>query len=1222
MTPSPKPWERNWDAVPAGAKPWERDWNAPAAAAPGLGQQIVDSGVNFLKDVGSAGYGAAATANRIFANLADIGENVVKNTAGIEAAAPLRDWGQTFRANQQAQQAEAQRLAGGRKDFAGQLTRGLTQGVLELPQYAVAAHVAGPVGGMAAIGAITEADQGWQAALQAAAEGALTGGALHVMGPASQAVRLTGAAAMTYAQARLQGADNETALAHATTMGLMAGHAPGGVTAREFVPGLDTAIKTGERAAEATGAGARAAGPDVGMGAAKAAGGYAAGELASMVPGGGFVKHVFDIPTALVGGRQIGRGLKKGYQAARTSWAETAPPEAPSSAPATPGPAGVPTDDAILHLYSVETDPAKRAALQAELVNRGLVNDPNAPPAPEENPYRGYTQTALRNVYQLEPDPAKRALIEQAAKARGLSLLNQEGRRATAAPPETGAPESRGPSMTQDDVLLLRFLGEENPEAADAETIGIARQLAAERPDLLQRLRSGAPEPPVAPVTPQEAAAPAVQSLGTLEYTAPGAAPAPVQTPATPPEPPPAGPPETAAPVDPAPAAGKGNAAEIAQQLEASTRPDRMLDFLRRMDPEITPDALDSIAPHEWAMVAEGAGSPRGTAPTAEDIATIRENLGGIKAQEPAAAAAEFETKRQARTRRKPAPAPVAEPDLEGQLAGSLAAVEAGQRPVAEAPPEGPAKATASQTRVETIAQHMAGIPDFNLDYLNDIAEDPEALGVLDKLGRQLKVRGPQSPAEVQQIVDRVRQLREDQGPTAAPAAPGGVPPAGPPSRAQTFVDRVAERVAQFAADEEGASPSRRGTPMSLAELMGQSEPVPGGEQAPRTLKLKASGKGGSLLTSDLGQALEKSMDKRYRLDQDTSVERRKSRAVESMMSDLRYALAQDDNGRGWYTEDVATMEKLLKEARPEFNNPHTMSLFKYLLGITSNGVDPELNFDAALRGWDLYKNNGKFSAYDPDRPSDYGNPEGTGLTFRANSYRGAMRRLNQLVIDKGEAGAVEWLKTKHPVSELKQYYDKVPVGDNEPRYGSYIFGEKVGSFGSNLNGIHTELTADKWWSRTWNRWMGTMMDTDQAGNVRLNKETGEPLLQDDPRNEGERNLMRETATKVAGDLGLEVDELQAVLWYTEQQLYRNYGIAAQSASYADAAKKRLGKVLRSENGVDRGTSETRGPDANPGKTGRGSAKVSERVPLERPEGSRKEVAARRKTLKDLMQPQ
>jgi hypothetical protein len=703
--------------------------------APGIGQQLLDVGVNTAKDVGAGIYGASATANKVFANLAMMGGNVLKNTAGIEASAPLLNLESYFRRSQEAQQQEAQRLAGGRNDLASQINRGLTQGVLETPQYLVAGHLAGPVAGMAAIGGISEADQGWLPALKAAAEGALTGGALHVMGPASQAIRLTGAAAMTYAQARLNGADNETALAHATTMGLMAGHTPGGVTAREFVPGLDTAIETAGRVAEATGAGMRAAAPDVGRGTLKAGVGYLAGEAAGMIPGGGFARHMLDIPTALVGARQIGRGLQKGYQAARTAYGESAPPEAPVAAEPGPGPAGAPTDDAVLHLYSVETDPAKRAALRTELIDRGLMNDPNAPAAPGDNPYRGYTQTALRNVYGIEPDPAKRALIEQAAQSRGLSLLNREGRRATAAPPETGA-EERGPSLTQDDVLLLRYLGEENPLNADAETIGIARQLAAEKPDLLPRLRSGAPEPTVAPVTPAEAAAPPVTSLGTLEYNAPAAAQPPAEAPAP------------AAPVP-----GKGNPAEIAAQLEASSRPDRMLDFLRRVDPAISANALDSIAPHEWEMVAHGAGSPKGTVPTAEDIAAIRSNLRKPPDEPPPPPPP------------PPAPAPAApEVTLPAGTTPAQALADL-MGPQAPLPGEGTPAPTASEIRVEGIAKHLAEDKGINVDDLATVAEKPAALAQLDKLREALGIDGAVIGHELPKIIDRVRQLRGEPTP-------------------------------------------------------------------------------------------------------------------------------------------------------------------------------------------------------------------------------------------------------------------------------------------------------------------------------------------------------------------------------------------------------------------------------------------------------------------------
>jgi hypothetical protein len=119
--------------------------------------------------------------------------------------------------------------------------------------------------------------------------------------------------------------------------------------------------------------------------------------------------------------------------------------------------------------------------------------------------------------------------------------------------------------------------------------------------------------------------------------------------------------PPTAQPPSPAPAAApKPAAAELAQQFEATTRPDRMLDFLKRMDPEITPAAIDNLDPNQWELVARGAGSPAGTIPTPEDIASIRGNLAQsegasqITAKTPEAVKAQFEQKRETRTRIEP----------------------------------------------------------------------------------------------------------------------------------------------------------------------------------------------------------------------------------------------------------------------------------------------------------------------------------------------------------------------------------------------------------------------------------------------------------------------------------------------------------------------------------------------------------------------------------------
>jgi ddrB-like ParB superfamily domain/phage-Barnase-EndoU-ColicinE5/D-RelE like nuclease1 len=193
--------------------------------------------VNPARQVAAGFEGAAASANHLTANTFDLLDKAADGLASATgttkggAFKQIADWA---RGNQAAQEREAQQLAGGRTDLPSTLYRGGTQGLASLPTAAIAAHVGGPIAGFAALGAIQESDQGWLPALKAAAEGGLMGAALQVMGPASRPIRLTGAAAMTYAQARLDGADNNTALAQATTMGLVAGRPAGGASAREI----------------------------------------------------------------------------------------------------------------------------------------------------------------------------------------------------------------------------------------------------------------------------------------------------------------------------------------------------------------------------------------------------------------------------------------------------------------------------------------------------------------------------------------------------------------------------------------------------------------------------------------------------------------------------------------------------------------------------------------------------------------------------------------------------------------------------------------------------------------------------------------------------------------------------------------------------------------------------------------------------------------------------
>jgi hypothetical protein len=209
----------------------------------------------------------------------------------------------------------------------------------------------------------------------------------------------------------------------------------------------------------------------------------------------------------------------------------------------------------------------------------------------------------------------------------------------------------------------------------------------------------------------------------------------------------------------------------------------------------------------------------------------------------------------------------------------------------------------------------------------------------------------------------------------------------------------------------------------------------------------------------------------------------------------------------------------------------------------------------------------------------------GKGWTARGGAVATNLERLEKLMQEKGGiAGTVQWLKDKHPIKELREYNLNVPdinggksqnpVGE---RYGSFIFGEKLGPFHQNVSGVPTELTMDLWWSRTWNRYMGTLI-TKQADKVEI---------QEVPRTDAERNIMREAARIAAEELGLEVHELQAALWYMEQQMYKNMGAAVESYSFVDGINdilKKYGKTeeeLRSENyGVDSTGSDQKRQDA------------------------------------------
>jgi hypothetical protein len=319
--------------------------------------------------------------------------------------------------------------------------------------------------------------------------------------------------------------------------------------------------------------------------------------------------------------------------------------------------------------------------------------------------------------------------------------------------------------------------------------------------------------------------------------------------------------------------------------------------------------------------------------------------------------------------------------------------------------------------------------------------------------------------------------------------------------------------------------------------------------------------------------------------------------------------------GLTWYIEDMVEFANKVKVVLPELSDENQYKLFLTVLAFTSSGTNPNQNLLYAYNLWNNSKNpsnfefsktwgDSKLSFIDKKGKSiasgviaketakEYtvelidslgrpvvdkkgnkkyekiaknsmkeGYPKPTGYTNRGEIIIGQLEKLEKIYKDLGSIEkVVKWLETPHPIAELRKYNQSVPdVNGKGPgktnkeydpnknaegeRNGAFIFGEKIGSFYQNMIGIGETITMDLWWSRTWNRYMGTMINT----------VSGKKEIQEVPRSDRERNIMREAVKLVAEDLNLQVSELQAAIWYFEQELWTKSGNESPSYSYVTA---------------------------------------------------------------------
>ena len=381
---------------------------------------------------------------------------------------------------------------------------------------------------------------------------------------------------------------------------------------------------------------------------------------------------------------------------------------------------------------------------------------------------------------------------------------------------------------------------------------------------------------------------------------------------------------------------------------------------------------------------------------------------------------------------------------------------------------------------------------------------------------------------------------------------------------------------------------------------------------------LKYGLKKGVNTTRKIGEALEKRSRELYGIIARDDRSEKALKAISSFMADeVRFFVEEfgENSGKGWYGEKFQKGLDAMAAVFPEMkDDQNARDLFTMLVAITSDGTEVMQNFQQASLAYKNYKETGKMPT--------------TAKAQRAESYIVNFRNIQEL-LDKYDGdiqaikkelltvGSISDLNQQRKAQGLEKLDTQWPASFKVPLAAS-IFGPKLGMFYANLSGMEQYPTLDRWWSRTFNRYRGTLIpqitrgynkkgealgidryreiaglkdaseeevlarivqdhDTyedrgykkgtpaEKAANTLYKKLYVE--LNDAPFGAKDRQFMYdafiETQKKLKrSGVNVTIADIQAILWYFEKNLYKKLGVTKpiQGISYEDAANKTFEK--------------------------------------------------------------
>lgn len=189
---------------------------------------------------------------------------------------------------------------------------------------------------------------------------------------------------------------------------------------------------------------------------------------------------------------------------------------------------------------------------------------------------------------------------------------------------------------------------------------------------------------------------------------------------------------------------------------------------------------------------------------------------------------------------------------------------------------------------------------------------------------------------------------------------------------------------------------------------------------------------------------------------------------VRVAMKDAKVALAMKNNAVGWYDEKVKKALAVMSLVYPELKaDERSQFIMKMALAITSNQMDVPRNFVLAAQAYEYYKGTGRM-------------PVNIGEGGSKKAMNDGMKRVNRMIAKHGIDWVMGFMQEKRTVRDIEKMTGKKVSGEgmNTVVYGAAIFGPKIGNgFFANLYGNYEQLTMDRWFMRTWGRWIGLLID-------------------------------------------------------------------------------------------------------------------------------------------------